>query len=69
MEHIDHVIHEPPRLKILMVLSAVQRADFPSLCRILGLTCGNLSAHASQLERSGYIRVSKGVVGWVLHTP
>lgn len=68
MKHIDRVIHEPARLRILMVLSGMQWADFPSLCRMLGLTRGNLSAHTSQLERSGYIRVSKSIVGRVPHT-
>jgi DNA-binding MarR family transcriptional regulator len=68
MRRIDRVIHEPARLQILMVLSGVQWADFPSPCRMLGLTRGNLSAHTSQLERSGYIRVSKSIVGKVPHT-
>jgi len=68
MIDIDRVIHEPARLQILMVLSGVQWADFVSLCRRLGLTRGNLSAHSSQLEQAGYVRVSKGIVGKVPHT-
>jgi DNA-binding MarR family transcriptional regulator len=66
--HIDRVIHEPARLKIVTALSGVLWADFPSLCRMLGLTRGNLSAHAARLERGGYIRVSKSIVGKMPHT-
>jgi len=68
MKPIDRVIHEPARLRILMVLSGVHWADFASLCRRLELTRGNLSAHTAQLEQSGYIRVSKSIVGKVPHT-
>jgi DNA-binding HxlR family transcriptional regulator len=68
MVHVDRVIHEPVRLKIMMVLSGVQWADFPSLCRTLGLTRGNLSAHISCLERSRYVQVKKSIVGRVPHT-
>jgi len=68
MKHIDPVIHEPARLRILMVLSGVEWADFASLCRMLKLTRGNLSVHAGRLVRSGYIRVSKRIVGKAPHT-
>jgi DNA-binding transcriptional ArsR family regulator len=68
MIDIDRVIHEPARLRILMVLSVVQWADFPSLCRMLGLTRGNLSAHIRCLERSRYVQVKKSIVGRVPHT-
>ncbi len=65
---INPVIHEPARLKIMTALSGVEWADFPSLCGVLGLTRGNLSAHASCLEHNGYIRVEKSIVGRVPHT-
>ena len=68
MRHIDRVIHAPARLKILTVLSGVEWADFPSLCRMLKLTRGNLSAHTSQLERLGYVRVKKSIIGRMPHT-
>jgi len=68
MKQIDPMIHEPARLQILMVLSGVQGADFVSLCRMLKLTRGNLSAHASRLEQSGYVRVNKSIVGRIPHT-
>jgi DNA-binding MarR family transcriptional regulator len=66
--HLDRVVHEPARLQILMVLSGVEWADFPSLCRVLGLTRGNLSAHSSRLERAGYVQVNKSIIGRIPHT-
>ncbi|UCD51909.1 MAG: transcriptional regulator, partial [Phycisphaerales bacterium] len=68
MMPVDRLIHEPVRLKIMMVLSGVAWADFPSLCRMLDLTRGNLSAHISRLERRKYIRVKKTIIGKVPHT-
>jgi DNA-binding MarR family transcriptional regulator len=65
---IDSVIHEPARLRIMTALSAVDWADFPSLCRLLGLTRGNLSAHITRLERGGYVQVKKSIVGRMPHT-
>jgi DNA-binding MarR family transcriptional regulator len=65
---IDRVIHEPARLQIMMVLAGVEWADFPSLCRVLGLTRGNLSAHSRRLERCGYILVKKSIIGRMPHT-
>ena len=65
---IDRVIHEPARLQIVTVLSPVAWADFPSLCRLLKLTRGNLSAHISRLERAGYIQVKKSIIGRIPHT-
>jgi DNA-binding MarR family transcriptional regulator len=68
MKHIDREIHEPARLGIMMLLSAADWADFPSLCLTLRLTRGNLSAHISRLERCGYVQVKKSIVGKMPHT-
>jgi DNA-binding transcriptional ArsR family regulator len=68
MMQIDRVIHEPARLKIMMVLSGVEWADFSSLCQVLNLTRGNLSAHISCLERSKYIQIKKSIIGKIPHT-
>jgi DNA-binding MarR family transcriptional regulator len=65
---IDPVIHEPARLRIMMALSGILWADFPSLCRLLGLTRGNLSVHVARLERAGYVQVRKSIVGRMPHT-
>jgi DNA-binding MarR family transcriptional regulator len=52
----------------MTALSGVAWADFPSLCRLLGLTRGNLSAHIAGLERAGYVQVKKSILGRMPHT-
>jgi DNA-binding MarR family transcriptional regulator len=59
----DRVIHEPARLVILAILSAVQEADFSYLMTESGLTQGNLSAHLTKLEDAGYVGVEKSFNG------
>jgi DNA-binding transcriptional ArsR family regulator len=56
---IDRVIHEPARLMIVALLSAVQEADFQYLHQATKLSKGNLSVHLSKLEVAGYIRIEK----------
>jgi DNA-binding transcriptional ArsR family regulator len=56
---LDRVIHEPARLTIVAILSAVESADFLYLLRETGLTRGNLSAHLSKLEDAGYVSIEK----------
>jgi DNA-binding MarR family transcriptional regulator len=62
---LDRVIHEPARLTIVAILSAVESADFLYLQRETGLTKGNLSAHLSKLEGAGYISIEKTYRGKV----
>lgn len=59
----DRTVHEPARLVILAVLSAVAEADFAYLMTETGLTQGNLSAHLNKLEAAGFIAVEKAFVG------
>ena len=65
---IDRIIHEPARLKIMMILSGVDSADFNFLLNTLGLTKGNLSAHMDRLEKSGYVKIEKSFNGKIPHT-
>lgn len=65
---LDRVIHEPARLVIVAILSAVESADFVYLQRETGLTPGNLSSHLSRLESAGYVELEKGYRGKVPHT-
>jgi DNA-binding transcriptional ArsR family regulator len=65
---LDRTIHEPSRLMIVAILSAVDGADFLYLQRATGLTAGNLSSHLARLEESGYVRVQKTFQGRVPHT-
>ena len=60
---IDRVIHEPARLMIMAHLYVVEKADFIYIMRQTGLTWGNLSAHLTKLEESGYLKVDKGYKG------
>jgi DNA-binding MarR family transcriptional regulator len=59
---LDRLIHEPGRLAILTVLSAVKAADFVFLQRTTGLTKGNLSSHLTKLEDAGLVRIEKRFV-------
>lgn len=68
MAGIDRVIHEPVRLRILMVLSGVDRTDFKFLVTTLGLSKGNLSSHIDRLERTGHVKVNKSFNGKIPHT-
>jgi DNA-binding transcriptional ArsR family regulator len=56
---VDRMIHEPARLMIITILSAVDSADFLYLQRETGLTKGNLSSHLSKLEDAEYITIEK----------
>jgi hypothetical protein len=45
---LDRVIHEPGRLMIVALLSAVERADFLYLLHETGINKGTLSSHISR---------------------
>ena len=64
----DKVIHEPARLRIMMILAGVEQADFNFLLATLDLTRGNLSRHVEKLESAGYIKVEKSFKGKVPNT-
>lgn len=68
VDEIDRTVHSPTRLKILIVLSAVENADFTFLARTTGLTRGNLSANLRKLEEVGYISIEKGYVDRIPRT-
>ena len=59
---LDRLVHEPGRLAILTVLSAVKEADFVFLQRATGLTKGNLSSHLGKLEEAGLVHIEKRFV-------
>ncbi len=59
---LDRLIHEPGRLAILTMLSAVQNADFLFLQRATNLTKGNLSSHLTRLEEAGLVAIEKRFV-------
>lgn len=64
----DPNIHQPSRLRIMMLLSGVKEADFKFLLSSLGLTNGNLSVQAGKLEEAGYVAISKSFEGKIPRT-
>jgi DNA-binding MarR family transcriptional regulator len=68
VSELDRVIHEPVRLRIMAILSGVDRADFKFMLATLGLSKGNLASHTDKLERAGYIDVKKSFSGRMPHT-
>lgn len=68
LPEIDKNIHEPARLMIVAILSAVEEADFLYLLESTGLTKGNLSSHLARLEKVGYVRIEKTFVGKITRT-
>ncbi|MHC4617713.1 MAG: transcriptional regulator [Planctomycetota bacterium] len=65
---IDKVIHEPARLRIMMILAGVEQADFNFLLKTLSLTRGNLSRHVEKLESAAYLRIKKSFNGKIPNT-
>jgi DNA-binding MarR family transcriptional regulator len=68
LAEIDRLVHEPARLMILVVLYAVDSADFTFLSNATELTDGNLSSHLSKLEAAGYVEIEKGYAGKIPRT-
>lgn len=53
---LNRLIHQPVRLRILAALYRNRRLAFTRLRDGLGLTAGNLGAHAEKLEDGRYVR-------------
>jgi DNA-binding MarR family transcriptional regulator len=64
----DRIIHEPARLRVMMILAGLEQADFTFLVTTLGLTRGNLSRHIEKLESAGYLKVKRSFKGKVRNT-
>jgi DNA-binding MarR family transcriptional regulator len=65
---IDRIIHEPARLRIMMILAGLEQADFNFLVTTLSLTRGNLSSHMDKLESAGYLKVKRSFKGKLRNT-
>ena len=65
---IDKIIHEPARLRIMMILAGLEQADFNFLLTTLSLTRGNLSRHVEKLESASYLKVKRSFKGKVRNT-
>jgi DNA-binding transcriptional ArsR family regulator len=68
MRELDPTIHQPARLRILMLLSGTESTDFTFVQQTLGLSKGNLSTHMARLEEKGYVTVTKSFRGRMPHT-
>jgi len=68
MTQLDRIIHEPVRLRIMSILSGVDRADFKFMLATLGLSKGNLSSHVDKLEKAGYVEIEKEFRGKKPHS-
>src|SRR5208283_6069315 len=55
LAELDRVIHEPGRLMLVALLSAVEQADFLYLQHETEMNKGTLSSHLSKLEEAGYV--------------
>jgi DNA-binding transcriptional ArsR family regulator len=65
---LDRVIHEPARLMIVALLSAIEQADFLYLLHETALNKGTLSSHLARLEEAGYVEITKRFRGKVPQT-
>jgi DNA-binding transcriptional ArsR family regulator len=65
---LNRIVHEPARLRIMMVLSGVDGVDFNFLLTALSLSRGNLSRHMEKLELAGYIKTNKTFRGRIPNT-
>ena len=62
----DEIVHQSTRLRIMSALNALPRREmlgFVRLKAIAGATDGNLGAHLTTLEKSGYVEIVKDFVG------
>jgi DNA-binding HxlR family transcriptional regulator len=60
---LDRLIHERVRLGIVSALAVNGSLTFTDLRDLLGITDGNLSAHARRLEEAGYVACEKSFDG------
>lgn len=60
---LDRLIHERVRLGIVSALAVNGSLTFTDLRDLLGITDGNLSAHARRLEEAEYVFCSKSYEG------
>ncbi len=68
ISEIDRIVHEPGRLMIMALLSAVAEADFLYLQHETELNKGTLSSHLARLEEAGYVEINKKFRGKVPQT-
>ena len=60
---IDGMIHEPARLRILVLLANIEEADFMYILGQSGLSRGNLSVQMTRLDKQGYVELERRIEG------
>ena len=60
---IDDLLHEPARLRLLVLLSVVKRTDFTYLLNLSGMSKGNLSVQMNKLADAKIVRIDKSFQG------
>lgn len=58
----DNIIHQPTRLRIMIILHMDKTSTFSYLKSELDLTDGNLWIHLEKLEKAWYIEITKSFV-------
>ncbi len=61
--NVDAFLHELARLRLLVLLSVLRKADFVYLLRASGFTRGNLSVQMTKLADAGLVDIEKSFVG------
>lgn len=72
--HLDPLIHAPVRLRVCVILSTCDEAEFALLREETGVSDSVLSKQLRQLEEAGYVTVRKATVAsrqrtWLALTP
>ena len=60
---IDELLREPARLRLLVLLSVVKRADFTYLLNLSGMSKGNLSVQINKLGDARMVKIDKSFQG------
>ena len=56
---IDYLLHEPARLRLLVLLAVVKRVDFTYLLKLSGMSRGNLSVQMNKLGDARMVKIEK----------
>lgn len=62
----NEIIHQSTRLRMMATLNSLgvrEVLEFNRLKAVLGISDGNMSTHLTTLEKVGYIRIAKDIVG------
>jgi DNA-binding transcriptional ArsR family regulator len=63
LPQIDDLLHEPARLRLLLLLSVVKRTDFTYLLKLSGMSKGNLSVQMNKLADAKIVTIDKSFQG------